>query len=129
MKRTFAALALTFALALSAFGQTSAQPRNQAEKLSKQQLLSLIATAKTPAEHQRIARYYEAKANDYLAQSKEHEQMAEQYRKNPMISSSKWATGTINHCAYIAQSLKDASAKMQELAQLHEQMARSTEQK
>ncbi len=127
MKRTLGILSLTFALALGAFGQIATAPRHPAEKLSKQQLLSLIATAKTPADHRRIAQYYEAKAQDYLAQSKEHEQMAEQYKKNPLISSSKWSTATIGHCEYFAQSFKADAVKMQELAQLHEQMAQAAE--
>lgn len=127
MKRAFSILSLTLVLALAAFAQTPAAQPRPAEKLSKQQLLALIATAKTPAEHQRLAHYYAAKAQDYLAQSKEHEQMAEQYKKNPLISSSKWSTGTISHCEYFAKTFKDAAAKMQELAQLHEQMAQSAE--
>ena len=127
MKRTLGILSLTIVLTIAAFGQVSAAQRQQAEKLNEQQLLSLIATAKTPAEHMRLARYYEAKAQDYLAQSKEHAQMAEQYKKNPLTSSSKWATGTVGHCEYFAQTFKDAATKMQELAQMHEQMAKSIE--
>lgn len=129
MKRTLGILSLTLVLALAAVAQTANPAPAKAEKLSKTQLLSLIATAKTPAEHERIAQYYEARAQDYLAQSREHEQMAAQYRKNPLISSSKWATGTVQHCEYIAQSLKDDATKMQELAQLHRQMAASAEMK
>ncbi len=129
MKHTFAVIALTFALAFSAYGQATMQHQHPAEKLSRQQLMALIATAKTPAEHERIAQYYDAQARKYLAESQEHAQMAEQYRKNPLISSSKWATGTVNHCEYIAQSLKDSATKMQELAALHQEMAKSAAQK
>jgi hypothetical protein len=45
-----------------AFGQTISSQQTKPEHLSKRQLNSLIATAKTPAEHQRIAQYYQAKA-------------------------------------------------------------------
>jgi hypothetical protein len=44
------------------------------DHLSKRQLNTLIATAKTPAEHQRIAEFYLSQAQDYVAQSKEHAQ-------------------------------------------------------
>ena len=127
MKRTLALLSVSLILAVASIAQTTSAVK--AEKLSKPQLLSLIATAHTPAEHERIANYYDARARDFLAQSAEHAQMAAEYRKNPMISSSKWATGTINHCEYVAQSLKNDAVKMQELAQLHREMAASAGQK
>lgn len=121
MKNAFAILAISLVLTLSAFAQASNQ--SKPEKLSHQQLLSLIATAKTPAEHERLARYYDERAQAYLTQSAEHQQMAVEYRKNPLISSSKWATGTINHCEFIAKSLKEDAARMQALAQAHREMA------
>ena len=129
MKRTFGILVVALVLMISVAGLISAAQQKAPEKLTKQQLLSLIATAKTPAEHRRIAEYYHAKAQDYLAQAKEHEEMAEAYKKNPMTSSSKFATGTVNHCEYFYQSFKDMAAKMQELADMHEKMAKEAEPK
>jgi hypothetical protein len=128
MKRTIGFLSFILVLAVVVFAQIS-QAQQKPEKLSKQQLLSLIATAKTSAEHNRIAQYYGAEAKAYLAQSQEHEQMAEQYKKNPVISSSKFATGTVNHCEYLAQHFKESATQMQELAQEHEQMAKDAGQK
>lgn len=124
MKRSLGILVVVFVLMLSAVWQVSTAQQHKPEKLSKQQLLSLIASAKTPAEHRRVAEYYHATAQDYLAQAKEHEEMAEAYKKNPMTSSSKFATGTVNHCEYFAKSFKDMATKMQELADMHEQMAK-----
>ena len=129
MKRFLGVLAILLALVLPSVGQTSTMHHHMAEKLSKQQLLSLIATAKTPAEHRRVAGYYHAKVQDYLAQAKEHEESAEAYKKNPMTSSSKFATGTVNHCEYFDRSFRDMAAKMQELADMHEQMAKDAETK
>jgi hypothetical protein len=126
MKRIFGILSLTFVLAIAAVAQTPAATQNQAEKLSKKQLLSLIATAKTPADHRRIAQYYEARAQDYLAQSKEHKEMAAQYKANGAIST-KWATGTVGHCEYFAKYFQDVSVKMQEMAGMHEQLAKDAE--
>jgi Tfp pilus assembly protein FimT len=121
MKRTLAVLSFVLVLAATAFAQTT--QAQKAEKLSKQQLLSLIATAKTPVEHSRLAAYYTAEAQDYLAQSSEHGQMAAEYKKNPTINSSKFATATVNHCEYLAQHFKENAMKMQELAHEHELMA------
>jgi hypothetical protein len=65
MKRTLSILSilsLAFVMTVAAFGQTASTPQSKPEHLGKRQLNTLIATAKTPAEHQRIAQYYEAKA-------------------------------------------------------------------
>lgn len=130
MKSSIRILSLALAMSIACFGQAAlAQHQQTTEKLSQQQLLSLIATAKTPAEHRRLAHYYDAKADDYLAQAKQHEEAAEAYKKNPMTSSSKFAAGTLNHCEYFAQSFKDNAAKMKELAEMHEDMAKDAENK
>jgi hypothetical protein len=128
MNRTIATLSFATVLAftsVAAFAQTQPNP----DKLSKQQLVSLIASAKTPAEHIRIAQYYGAKAQDYLAQSNEHAQMAEQFKQNPVTSSSKFSTGTVNHCEYLAQNFKQKAERMQKLEAEHEQMAKDAEQR
>ncbi|MGA7340411.1 MAG: hypothetical protein WBX18_07435, partial [Terracidiphilus sp.] len=66
MKRTIAIFSLVFALTFAAFAQAAPSQQLAPEHLSKQQLNTLIATAKTPAEHRRIAQYFQAKAQDYL---------------------------------------------------------------
>jgi hypothetical protein len=128
MKRTIATLSFALVFAVTAFAQTS-QSQPKPEKLSKQQLNTLIATAKTPAEHSRIAQYYGAEAQADLAQSKDHEQMVEQFKQNPTFNSSKLTLGTVNHCEYLAQHYKENAAKMQQLSQDHEQMAKAAAQK
>jgi hypothetical protein len=128
MNRTIATLSFAAVLAFTSFAAL-AQAQPNSDNLSKQQLLSLIASAKTPAEHIRIAQYYGAKAQDYLAQSKEHAQMAEQFKKNALTSSSKFSAGTINHCEFLAQDFKQKAENMQKLEQDHEQMAREAGQK
>ena len=131
MKRMIVFLTIALVMTTFAFGQMqmSPSPQPKAEKLNSKQILVLISVAKTPAEHRRLAVYYEAKAQDLFAQSKEHAQMAEAYKQNPVTSSSKNARGTVDHCTYIAQSLKDSAGKLHELAQIHEQMAKDAEQK
>src|ERR1039458_7421220 len=114
MNRTIATLSFATAFAFTSFAAMAQTQPNSAD-LSKQQLVSLIASAKTPAEHTRIAQYYGAKAQDYLAQSNEHAQMAEQFKKNSVISSSKFSTGTVNHCEYLAQNFKQKAEQMQKL--------------
>jgi hypothetical protein len=122
MKNILNSLSLSIVLGLS-LTAASAATLPKAEKLNKQQLQSLIASAKTPAEHERIAQYYEAKAQNDLVQANEHAQMAVQFKQNAVTSSPKWATGTLNHCEYLAQSLTKDAATMQDLARQHQQMA------
>jgi hypothetical protein len=128
MKRTIEILSSVLVLALVAFAST-AQAQQNSNQLGKQQLVTLIASAKTPAEHNRIAQYYGAQAQADLALSQEHAQMADQFKKNSVTSSSKFATGTVNHCAYLAASYKQSAAKMQKLEQEHEHMAQEAGQK
>lgn len=132
MKRTFAALSvlsLVFVMTVAAFGQTASRAQSKPEHLDKQQLNTLIATAKTPAEHERIAQFYEARAQDFRAQANEHEAMVAAYKANSSLSNDKNRASTIGHCEYFVQTFKEMAAKSHELAQLHEQMAKDAEQK
>jgi len=112
-------LSLAVVLMFGAFAQTAFAQG----KLDKSQVNTLISTAKTPADHQRIADYYKAEAKDYLAQADEHKAMIAAYKANP---SSKHQAALLTHCENLAADLKDLSTKSQELAQLHEKMASET---
>ncbi len=125
MKRSLIAFSFILALTVSSFSQQA----TKTAKLTDRQVLSLITTAKTPADHTRIAEYYKAQASSYLAHSKEHEDMAKAYKQNVVASSPKYVTATVNHCEYIAESFKNDAKKAQELADLHEEMAKSLEKK
>jgi hypothetical protein len=124
MKRTLAVLSLVFALTFAASSQTTInQPLP--EKLGKKQLAALVANAKTPADHARLASYYTAQAQNDLDEAQVHEQMAANFHESTVANSAKFATGTINHCQYIHDRLKQDAAKMKALALQHEQMASS----
>ena len=128
MKRMISVLSLVFVMTLTVSGYaitTSQTP----DHLSKKQLSALVATAKTPAEHERIANYYRVQANDDLVQSRYHAGMATQFKTNPVASNSKFSRQTVDHCAYLAQSLKDQSVKAENLARQHDEMAKDSDQK
>src|ERR1039458_1501179 len=132
MKRTFAALSvlsLAFAITVAAFSQAAPAPQTKPEHLSKQQLDTLIANANTPADHERIARYYQAKALDYLAQAKEHEAMVAAYKANSSLSNDKNQASTISHCEYFVTTFNALAENSQELATLHERMAQEAPEK
>ena len=91
--------------------------------LTNKQVKALIAAAKTPEDHAALARYYDQKADTLLAESKDHEEMAAAYRKNPMNSGSKFITNTVGHCEYFAKSDREKAEKMKEMAAEHRAMA------
>ena len=127
MKRTFAVLSvatLAFVMTVAAFAQTPSTQQTTTEHLSKQQLNTLIASAKTPAEHERIARYYQAQASDDLAHAKEHQAMIAAYKANPTLSTNKNQASTIGHCQHFVAQLQAQAANSQNLAAQHDQMAR-----
>ena len=122
-------LSLAVVMTVTAFGQTPSAQQSKAEHLDKQQLNVLIASAKTPAEHQRIAQFYEAKAQDYRAQAQQHEAMIAAYKANSSLSTDKNRASTIGHCEYFVQTFKEMAVKSHELAEMHDQMAKAAEQK
>jgi hypothetical protein len=80
-------------------------------------------TPRTPAEHEQIAQSYRDQARDYLAQAKEHDAMVVAFKANLNINAKNQAA-TIGHCEYYAAKFQKLAARSQELAQLHEQMAK-----
>ena len=124
MKRTFGMLIATsfFAVATAAFGLASTT-QSAPESPSASQVKAWIASAKTPADHLRIARFYQANAQEDLAQAQEHESMLAAYKANPTQVNEKSRRSTADHCEYFVQHLKSQAAENQKLAQLHEQMA------
>jgi hypothetical protein len=122
MKRILVFASLVLALTFAAIAP--AQAAGAKQKFTEKQLLSLIANARTAADHTQISEYYEAKSIDFLAESKEHQAMADAYKKNATTNNAKFVKGTVDHCYYIAESLKADAAKMHELATMHEAMAK-----
>ena len=114
MKQIAYVLVAVFAFTVPAFA---------AEQLTPVQLASLVASAHTATEHTRIADYYRAQADKLLAESNDHARMAEAFRANPAANNEKRAQATVNHCEYLAQSLKARSEKARALANEHERMA------
>ena len=51
-------------------GSALASGQEHKDKLSKKELKALIATAKNPEEHLRLAAHYRAEANEYPARQK-----------------------------------------------------------
>ena len=95
-------------------------------RLTKKELRDLIMMAKTKADHQRIADHYKAEASRLIEEAKDHEEMAEMYRKHPPYLASKHPAAIgYQHCRGIAQRLRQAAEKTNALAGMHETMAKA----
>ncbi len=117
------AFACAFVLAFT-FNTFAASTSQTTEKLSKMQVATLTAQARTPAEHRKIADYYRAESRRLLAESYKHIWMGADYARNP----AKGVRNLSDHCALLAKSLKAESVKDRQLADQHEQMAKAAEQ-
>lgn len=102
---------------------------DNSSSLSKKELKTLIATAKTPAEHRRLVAYYQQQAGELRKKAKEHEDMAALYKQNPLPYEGKFAYGTVgfSHCRTFADLFDKQAREAEALASLHEDMAKAAE--
>lgn len=90
------------------------------KNLSKVELKNLIANAETKADHERIARYFDAEAAKYEAEAKEHGERAGIYRSSQAIYQN---AQMFNHCDALSKSLQQAVEDARALAAEHREMA------
>jgi hypothetical protein len=84
----------------------------------------MIATAKTAADHQAIADYYKQQAKEAQEQADRHKKMAQEYG---MASIGRQATKTHfhEHCEALVRDYESAAKEYNELATMHEGMAKA----
>lgn len=110
---------LSFVLALTMLFAGSAAIRLPAQdaqaKLSPDQLKELIAKAKTPADHEKIAAYYRAEAARLKQDAEVHRADAGIYGKGQ---------GAL-HCTNLAKLDDQAAKEAEALATMHENMGKA----
>ena len=115
---------MTIVMLLTAAVGITALAVEPAGKLSKSEVKSLIQTAKTPADHLKLASYYHYEATTLTADIKEHQEMAVAYDQNPALKALPKAQTLGDHCRslvrYLGEDLKEAN----EMAAIHEEMAK-----
>jgi hypothetical protein len=121
---------LLLAAVLTALGPGSlARGQATSPKLTEKQVRTLIATAKTPEDHQKIAAYYRAKAEDAKANAAEHEKILAAYNQNPSTHEpAKAAGGPSAHCNTLIRLYNDEAKEDLAMAEEHEQMAKAATQ-
>jgi hypothetical protein len=125
MKRFVTAFTLTASvLFIGAFSQVSA-----GTILSKDEVKELSATAATPADHLKLAAYFNSEADQFEAEAVEHEGLANAHRIKTDALAEKHAMSahTAGHCDYFAKSARAKANADRELAVQHELMAKGTE--
>ena len=90
-------------------------------------MAELVATAKTAADYRKLTEHYRAAATKHEAEAKEHVDLGAQYRANPTTSESKrpGAPDTASHCLTFAEHCRKQAAIMNEMAAMHEEMAKN----
>jgi hypothetical protein len=97
-----------------------------AEPLTNKNVKQLISSANGPADHLRLANYFELEAQKFEAEAKEHADMARNYRANPNALETKLpgAVGTAKHCESLSRDLAHAAKGARTLAADHTAMAK-----
>lgn len=80
-----------------------------------------IEDARTKADHEKLAGYYEREANTLQAKAKQHAQRAQAY--GPPTGYARLENDLARHCNYLASNYRDAAETNVELAKLHRRMA------
>jgi hypothetical protein len=127
----FAVLSLALMIAASSYGQTAnaAQYVSQ-KKLSEHQIKQLIASAKSPEDHQLIAQFYREQSQYYLNQARAYAAKIAAYERTPYLNSCAMCVTSSNSLEAAVRSLKiskqiadERSDEMHRLAIMHEQLA------
>lgn len=106
--------ALAFAAALTAVPAYRAAAADDADIEAK------IAAAKTPADHEAIAAYYEGQAADLRAKVATHNKMGADYKKLPHNNKVHFD----QHCTSLARDYTAAAKEYDALAKAHHAMAK-----
>ena len=120
----FAVLSLTTLGAMSPARGDDTNP-----KLTSKQLRILIASAKTPEDHQKLAAYYRDMAAEAKANAAEHEKILAAYNQNPSTHPpAKAAGGPAEHCHTLIRLYNDEAKEDLAMADQHDQMAKAASQ-
>ena len=83
--------------------------------LSKKDLKTLVVSAKTAQDHQRLARHFAAKADQLEADAKDHFELSDSYNRRDR---------GFNHCESLAKELHQAAEEARQLSADHSEIAK-----
>ncbi len=109
LKVGIAAVMISTALSLSTLSARATVPTPAA-----------VAAAKTPAQHEALAKEYDAEANSLEAMAARHESLAKTYAAP---GGKPWEIAQARHCRSAAAELRAAAKELRELAVAQEKAA------
>lgn len=103
-------------------GIAVAVPLNQALVAGAADIMEMIASAKTPADHEAIAAYYDGQAKEARQKAEEHRKMGEAYKKGGGALANK--THFHEHCEALVRSYTSEAKEYEALTAAHRKMAK-----
>jgi hypothetical protein len=99
--------------------------------LSKRELKTLLATARTPADQERLAEYYRDNAQHLRAKAQEFSAQADYLATQPATIESKQgiSCNCTSHYRYFAKQYAQEATDAEKLAAEHDQLARDCQSK
>lgn len=104
-------------MALLAVGIVVAAPRSQVSVAGAADVEEMISSAKTPADHEAIAAYYDGEAKEARQKVEEHRKMGAAYKKEG--GSLLHKTHFDEHCASLVRSFTMEAKEYDALAAAH----------
>jgi hypothetical protein len=115
------AFLVAVAIGITGFGASAVEP---GPVLSKKEVKALIPTAKTREDHMKLARYYHYEANTLEAAAKDHDEMSTEYFRVPGSRPTLKYPTMGAHCRDLSAYYRQAAKKAEEMAAMHEEMAK-----
>ncbi len=119
------ALVIVSYLTVAAGSAVAVEPKGA---LKPKEVKALVANAKSPADHLKLARHFTAMAEKHEAEAKEHDELAAEYRRNPRMGAAgktPMTGNTAEHCKYYVEHCRNAAKQMRSMAMAHEEMAKA----
>jgi hypothetical protein len=116
MKRALIGIATSFGLTL-----LLAQCGTPQAILDRGEVKNLLANAKTPKDHLKLAAHFRAKAAAFEADAKQHEELVAYYQDESWLIRGRVANA---HCERLAIAARDAAGEARALAAAHEDIAK-----
>ena len=82
-----------------------------------------IQSAKSPSDHEALAKHYEDAAKDMQAKAEEHRTSLAQYEARRNVFYGKQGGSLISHCQGLVRTYEQAAAENRSMAEAHRQMA------
>ena len=88
-------------------------------------IMDKVKTAKTAADHQAIASYYDAEATDAKKKADEHRKMADTYTAGTSIGKGTGPVPLPQHCQALAKEYDEQASHFTAMADTHRELAKA----